>query len=90
MSTIRSKDYDETENRLAKDPIVIAMAEEIKVDIKMGRAQMVQFLHDESAQPRFEFMMACNDEYKSRGGTDGGHIGAIATAVLKVLSDSVN
>jgi hypothetical protein len=78
--TIRSKDYDETEDRLAKDPIVIAMAKGLA---GVPRDQMVH--EGDDATPRFEFMMAANREYRERGGTDGGHIGAVAHALLKVL-----
>ncbi|QDM57665.1 hypothetical protein SEA_GROUPTHINK_85 [Mycobacterium phage Groupthink] len=79
MAVIEAKHYEETRQRLSKDPLVIALAEEIR---GLPREQMV---HEDSGTPRFEFMQAANREYRRRGGTDGGHIGAIAEAVIRIL-----
>ena len=78
MATIRSKQYGEDEARLAKDPIVVAMAAELPRDGFRGRS-----LHD-SGEPTFSFMMLANEEYRKRGGKDGAHIGCIAHAILKI------
>ena len=79
MATIRSKQYGEDEARLAKDPIVIAMAAELPRDGFLGR-----YLHD-NGEPTFSFMMLANEEYRKRGGGgDAMHIGCIAHAILKI------
>jgi hypothetical protein len=83
ITVIRSKDYDITEDRLTSDPIVQAMAKGLA---GVPRSEMV---HEDSTTPRFEFMQAANAEYRSRGGTDGGHIGAIAHALLKLIGEEV-
>jgi hypothetical protein len=71
--------YAETEARLMRDPIVIAMAEGVR---EMNPADLA---HGDGT-PRHEFMLAANDEYRKRGGSDGGHLGAIASAILALLS----
>jgi len=82
MATIRAAHYGETEQRLAHDPIVQAMAQDL------GNVNPAALVHDgEDETPRFEFMLAANDEYRKRGGTDGGHIGAVASAILIVLKE---
>lgn len=45
-------------------------------------AHAIAGLTHESGTPRYEFMLRANAEYRARGGTDGGHIGAIAEAPL--------
>ena len=70
--------YGETERRLQADPIVIAMA------IGLERVPRDQLQHD-GGTPRHEFMMAAMREYASRGGKDGGHIGAVSAALLALL-----
>jgi len=83
---IESDDYEATRQRLMKDPIVIAMAE----DIKKNKMPRKFFVHNDDPDeprptPRYEFMMKANSEYRRRGGTDGGHIGAIAEAILRLI-----
>jgi hypothetical protein len=80
MATIQSKDYGETEDRLTKDPIVIAMAE----DLKGLPFHSHGWLHEDDS-PTFSFMQLVNGEYRKRGGQDGGHIGAIAVAILRLV-----
>ena len=77
MATIRAKHYDVDEARLAEDPLVITMANEIPV------AVISQWLHGDG-QPTSDFMMRANREYRNRGGKDGAHIGCIAHAILKI------
>jgi hypothetical protein len=77
---LQAMHYAETERRLMGDPIVRDMAEGVR---HMDRADLA---HD-TGTPRHEFTMAANDEYRKRGGTDGGHLGAIATAILNLLDD---
>jgi hypothetical protein len=81
FTVIESGDYEQTRQRLMKDPIVIAMAKEINND---SNIIMESFTHD-NGTPRFEFMMGANEEYHKRGGVDGGHIGAIAEAILRLI-----
>lgn len=77
-TVIKAKHYDETEARMAKDPVIIAMAH------GLANEPREKLAHDDGT-PRFEFMQAANKEYAARGGTDGGHIGAAARALLQVL-----
>lgn len=81
MATIRAKHYGETEERLTKDPVVIQMADELR---GAWAGLKADFTHEGGA-PNFEFMMRANEEYRNRGGEDGGHIGAIATAIINIL-----
>jgi len=81
MTVIESADYENTRQRLMKDPIVITMAEEIATLASGVRTEMVH----EGGNPKSDFMMAANKEYRKRGGTDGGHIGAIAEAIFRLV-----
>lgn len=78
MATIRSKEYDEDEQRLMNDPIVVQMASEIPDEFDWSH-----FTHNDGS-PNFDFMMNANSEYTQRGGKGHAHIGAIAHAILKV------
>jgi len=69
----------EIERRLMDDPIVRDMAEGVRA---MNPAELAHG----SGKPRHAFMLAANDEYRNRGGTDGGHLGAIANAILALLN----
>lgn len=80
MTTIKAAHYDETEIRLMADPIIVDMAGGLK---GVPRDQLMHTGPENT--PRFEFMMRANEEYRSRGGTDGGHIGAVARALLRLL-----
>lgn len=80
MGAIRASHYGETEKRLASDPIIIAMAKGLA---GVPREEMFH----ENGTARHEFMMAANREYRSRGGTDGGHIGAVANALKMILDN---
>jgi hypothetical protein len=78
---IQASHYSETETRLTGDPVVIAMAQELH-----QAGMTFDVLTHPGGSPKFDFMMRANDEYRDRGGQDGGHIGAVPTAVLTVLS----
>lgn len=80
MTAIRSADYAEREAQLAQDPIVLAMA------AGLAQEDREQLAHD-SGTPRHEFMGAANREYYERGGTNVGHLGAVAAALLAVLDE---
>jgi hypothetical protein len=90
MSIIESADYEETRQRLIKDPVVIEMASELRLAISTNQVDKATLVHNEDPDdprptPRFEFMQASNAEYRTRGGTDGGHLGGIAEALLRLL-----
>lgn len=71
-----SKQVDEV-SKLVKDPIVIAMADEIPMEELEG------WSHDGEV-PSFEFIMVCNSEYRWRGGKDEERVGSVALAILKI------
>lgn len=83
MAVIEAKHYEETRVRMTKDPIVIAMAHGLA---DVPREQLV---HEDGTTPRHEFMLKANAEYRERGGEDGGHLGAIPEALLRVLDSGV-
>ncbi|WP_433444632.1 hypothetical protein [Nonomuraea sp. CA-141351] len=70
--------HAEIEKKLAADPIVQAMAEGL-------RGVPIENLAHDGGTPRHEFMGAANDEYRKRGGQIGGHLGAVARALLQLL-----
>lgn len=63
--------------RLKSDPIV----QQLTHDVRQSGDPISAFAHD-NGTPRNEFMHASNQRYRELGGTDGGHLGAIANAVL--------
>ncbi|QJD52641.1 hypothetical protein PBI_AN9_87 [Mycobacterium phage AN9] len=75
----KKNEYAETEARLQFDPIVVAMSVEMSGATEHIKAS---WTHDDG-EPNFQFMQVANREYARRGGKDGGHIGAIAKALLK-------
>ncbi|AYD87113.1 hypothetical protein SEA_NICOLETERA_86 [Mycobacterium phage NicoleTera] len=83
MTVIKAAHYGETEARLQRDPIVVAMSVEMTGAPDKIKAS---WTHDDGKQPTFEFMQMANGEYRRRGGTDGGHIGAVAHALLANLA----
>jgi hypothetical protein len=78
MTVIESGDYENTRLRLMQDPVVIAMAKGLENE---PRSQLCW----DDGSPKFDFMMSANAEYRKRGGKDGGHIGAIAEALLRLI-----
>lgn len=85
---IQAAHYAETEKRLADDPIVVALAADVIAGVAQGSVSLDMFRHD-SGTPRHGFMGNANAEYRRRGGTDGGHIGAVANAILAVVDDFI-
>ena len=75
MAAIIADHYREEYAALAADPIVIDMA------AGLADVQTSDIAHP-NGSPRFEFMLAANDEYRSRGGTISRSIGGVATALL--------
>ena len=88
MGIIRAAHYDETEKRLTTDPIVRAMALDIFEGTLAGTITLDR-LTDSGGGPDHSFMLAANARYREQGGTDGGHIGAVPTAVLTVVRDLI-
>jgi hypothetical protein len=78
--TIRSADYDAAESKLVNDPIVVKMAIEL---VGVPREQLA---HNDGT-PRFSFMQGANEQYRARGGTQGGFIGSVARALLILHKD---
>lgn len=78
--TIEAEHYDEARRILRDDPIVQDMARGLAGTNR-------SFLAHDNGTPRFEFMNAANREYAARGGTHQAHIGAVAEALLLILSE---
>jgi len=78
MAVLEAKHYQETRDRLAKDPIVIAMAASLTPEVIDAET------HD-SGSVKFGFMLAANEEYAKRGGSGQGHIGAVAEALAMIV-----
>jgi len=79
---IEAGHYEEARRRLMQDSIVIGMADEMRGNIALDKVR-----HD-SGSPRFGFMQAANAEYAKRGGKDGGHLGGVAEALLRLLEEA--
>lgn len=84
-TVIRAAHYGETERRLESDVHAISLATELAAGIRAGRLARADLTHPGSSTVRFEWTQRINGEYRRRGGTDGGHIGAVPTAVVTVL-----
>jgi hypothetical protein len=80
--SIEAEHYGQTRRALQADPIIGAMAAELR---GMPAGQLV---HEESGTPRHEFMMGALREYQRRGGQIGTHIGGPAEAILALLKSS--
>lgn len=78
-----TSDDDNLEQRLLNDEVVHALAS----DLRSSGNPKTMYAHD-GGTPRFGFMKAANDEYRRRGGIDGGHLAAIPTAVLRLAYDT--
>ncbi|AFI24995.1 hypothetical protein [Mycobacterium phage SWU1] len=80
-AVIQAAHYAETEARLQRDHIIVTMSVEMNRALPAEKASWVH----EDGSPRFCFMQAANREYSRRGGKGGGHIGAVAKALLANL-----
>ncbi|QGJ97359.1 hypothetical protein PBI_ISCA_79 [Mycobacterium phage Isca] len=83
MTAIESKEYEQTRVRLQADPIVA----DLSVELFFAPDEIKASLVHEDGSPTFEFMQRANAEYARRGGTDGGHIGGIAEAILRNVAE---
>lgn len=88
MGVIRAAHYGETEARLKTDPVVLSMAADLVVGILGGDVDTETFT-DSGGGPNHSFMLMANSAYRAKGGTDGGHLGAVPTAVLEVVQDTM-
>lgn len=88
INVIRAAHYDETEERLRTDPVCLDMATDIIIDVLAGKVTLGTFT-DSGGGPDHSFMLGANAEYRKRGGVDGGHIGAVPTAVLWIITDTM-
>ena len=79
MGVLEAAHYQETRERLAKDPIVIAMAATLTPEIIEAES------HDGGKSMKFGFMLAASEEFTKRGGTGHGHIGAVAEALAMIV-----
>lgn len=88
-AVIEAGHYEETRRRLTSDPIIRQMAGDLHRGIQAGaltRASLVLTVSSGWA-PRFEFTQRANGRYRQLGGTDGGHIGAVPEATIRVLDE---
>lgn len=81
-TVIRAAHYGETVARLKQDPIVKRMMADVYA---AGPEKQAELAPD--GKPVFSFMQAANERYREMGGTDGGHIGAIAEAIFALIAD---
>ncbi|AXC33447.1 hypothetical protein SEA_TIMOTHY_90 [Mycobacterium phage Timothy] len=78
MAVIQDSSYREVEGKLRMEHQVVQMSIEVATAYANDKGF---FVHDDGT-PRFEFMQRANTEYRRRGGTTSGHIGAVANAIL--------
>jgi hypothetical protein len=78
--TIEAAHYRETIARLEADPIIKKMAKEL-----LATGETVDSVSNGIENPSWEFMMACQREYKKRGGAISHHLGGPARAVLNLM-----
>lgn len=69
--------YQEARDRLAADPIVVAMANQIPDEV------LAELTHADGTVTH-DFMSNSNDEYARRGGRDFAHLGAVAEAIVQI------
>lgn len=82
-TVIESDRYRRTREALKQDPIVQAMAREMRDAWDASSEEFV----DGTGSPRMWLMSSSNREYAERGGTLSGHIGAVAEAVVALLRE---
>jgi len=80
-AVILAPHYREVVIELFNNEIIQDMARGIK------NVPIEKIVHDDGG-PRFEFMMASNEEFRNRGGSTKGsqHIGAVAEALVALLT----
>lgn len=80
MIALASREYGEAR--------AVLVAETIVQDMAKGLAgNSISSLTHGDGTPQMTFMMAANNEYTKRGGTNLAHIGAVAEALLILMKD---
>jgi hypothetical protein len=85
-AVFESPHYAQTRARLAADPIVQAMAQEMINDL--GAAAALDRFGGDSGHIPFAIMNGALTEYARRGGQRGGHIGGVAEAMVSILTSA--
>jgi len=75
---ILSDDYRKEQEALLADPIVAAMA------ASLTAGELVELIHPDGT-PTFEFMLAANAEYRSRGGKASWSMGGVGRALATLV-----
>lgn len=76
---IEASHYQRVRDALAKDPVIVKMAEEV------GTINDPEGMTHDGGHPRYSFMLWSLREYRARGGTIESHIGGPAEAILALL-----
>lgn len=83
---IESDSYRDEKRELKADPIIRALAAEVREGLDAGAVTMDEFTH-ESGAPVYVFMLGASEEYRKRGGKDAHSIGGPARAILALLGE---
>ncbi len=82
MIALESREYGEARAVLVAETIV----QDMHMGLLMGGTTVEELTHGDGT-PQMTFMMAANNEYTKRGGTNLAHIGAVAEALLILMQD---
>jgi len=74
---IEAEHYREVRDQMRADPIIQQMAREVPW------YHQKEFI-DKDGHPTWQFMSRANATYSIRGGKIGGHIGAVAEAIIEL------
>lgn len=86
MAALEATHYSETRTKLAADPAIQAMADELTTHLEKHDATVAQFQHEDGT-PRHEFMGSALTEWKRRTRNPiPTHIGGPAEAILTILT----
>jgi len=77
MTVIEGAQYETTRRELMEDPLIQQMAQSIPIEA-------LPLITHEDGTPHLDFMIKANRRYRDLGGTRGGHIGAVAEAILRI------
>lgn len=77
--------YRQAREQLIADPIIQAMATDLREGLAHGIVEMGALVHDETDNPNYDFMLSTLDEYHKRGGQVPTHIGGPAEAILTIV-----
>lgn len=79
VATILGSRYEREIEKLAKDPIIVEMAKEVKASPYAS----------EFSNYQFRFMGSANKEYHKRGGKNSETLGGVVRAVTKLLKETL-